>query len=208
MSREAIDAKKEEVITACGDLYDREGVKGVTIQKISFLTGYPRTTIYHHFRSNEEAIIGFLNREYENWISDIRKIYNENSTLTKTEFAEKLARSLEPRRIMLKILSTNICDVERKSRMERIVNLNKSYRTAMILIRKCLDKFFPEMTQQDKYDFVYVFFPFMQGIYFYAELSEKQRKAMEEAKVPFKLGTIYETTYRATLIFLKQITGE
>ena len=118
----------------------------------------------------------------------------------------KFDTSYKPTVTVTKI--ANIDYFQMSSYSGKFTNLNKSYRTAMILIRKCLDKFFPEMTQQDKYDFVYVFFPFMQGIYFYAELSEKQRKAMEEAKVPFKLGTIYETTYRATLIFLKQITGE
>ena len=42
---------------------------------------------------------------------------------------------------------------------------------------------------------MYVFFPFMFGIYPYAEVTEKQKKAMEEAEVEYKYQTIYEITY-------------
>ena len=37
----------------------------------------------------------------------------------------------------------------------------------------------------------------------YAEVTEKQKEAMEKAKVPFKFQTIYEITYNGLLELLK-----
>jgi hypothetical protein len=42
---------------------------------------------------------------------------------------------------------------------------------------------------------MYVFFPFMFGIYPYAEVTAKQKEAMTEAEVDYKYQSIYEITY-------------
>ena len=54
-----------------------------------------------------------------------------------------------------------------------------------------------------KDEFIFLFFPFMYGIYPYAEVTEKQKQAMSDADVPFKYLTIYEITYKGILQFLK-----
>ena len=58
-----------------------------------------------------------------------------------------------------------------------------------------LEKFCPGKSQADRQNFIYVFFPFMFGIYPYAEVTEKQKAAMKEAGIDFFYQTVYELTY-------------
>lgn len=115
--------------------------------------------------------------------------------MTDAEFADALAHSLEERATLLKIMSMNHYDMEENSRMERLVEFKKAYGRSLAEVREGLDKFFPDMTVQDKQDFIFSFFPFMFGIYPYTVVSEKQRKAMEEAGVNYVYMSIYEITF-------------
>ena len=57
------------------------------------------------------------------------------------------------------------------------------------------------MNKRDKEEFLYVYFPFMYGIYPYAYPTDKQISAMDEVKLSHLDVTIYEMTYQ----FLKLI---
>lgn len=114
------------------------------------------------------------------------------------EFASALARSLEERPNLLKLLSMNHYDMEENSRIERLVEFKKAYGCSMKEVQNCLNQFFPQMSEPDKQDFIYSFFPFMFGIYPYTIVTEKQKQAMEQADVHYVYMTIYEITYRET----------
>ena len=65
----------------------------------------------------------------------------------------------------------------------------------MQLMRMLLEKFCPDMSAENIRSFNYMFFPFMFGIYPYAEVTAKQKEAMKEAEVDYKYHSIYEITY-------------
>ena len=58
---------------------------------------------------------------------------------------------------------------------------------------RILTKFCSEKSDQEIKDFIYVFFPFMFGIYPYAAVTDKQREAMEQAKVDYIYQSIFDT---------------
>ena len=49
---------------------------------------------------------------------------------------------------------------------------------------------------------MYVFFPFMFGIYPYAEVTARQKKAMKEAEIDYRYQSIYEITYNCLVRLL------
>ncbi len=69
-------------------------------------------------------------------------------------------------------------------------------------MRRLLDKFCPEMSEPQKQNFIYVFFPFMFGIYPYTAVTDKQKYAMKEGGVDFFYQTIYEITYACLIRLL------
>lgn len=194
-SEELTAARKEEIITACAELYKTMSFKDITIKEIGNATTFTRTSIYNYFQTKEEIFLALLQREYELWIHRLKQIQAEHKRMTETEFADALAHSLEERKNLLKIMSMNHYDMEENSRIERLIEFKVVYGQSLAEVRNCLDKFFPKMTVQDKQDFIFSFFPFMFGIYPYTVVTEKQREAMTQAKVNYVYMSIYEITY-------------
>ena len=194
-SEELTASRKEEIITACAELYKTMSFKDITIKEIGNATTFTRTSIYNYFQTKEEIFLALLQREYELWIHRLKQIQAEHERMTETEFADALAHSLEERKNLLKIMSMNHYDMEENSRIERLIEFKVVYGQSLAEVRNCLDKFFPKMTVQDKQDFIFSFFPFMFGIYPYTVVTEKQREAMARAKVNYVYMSIYEITY-------------
>ena len=203
MTTKITDIRKEEIIKACEKLYKKENFKDITLKHIGEKTSFSRTSIYNYFQTKEEIFLALFQREYEKWIDALNKMYEENEKLSKEEFASKLAHTIEERPTLLKLLSMNMYDMEENSRMEVLIEFKKAYGDSMKMVRKCLDKFFKSMREEEKEEFIFLFFPLMYGIYPYAEVTKKQQVAMEKADVPFKYLSIYEITYKGIIKLLK-----
>ena len=201
-SPELTSARREEIINACEKLYQTMSFKEITLRDIAGATSFTRTSIYNYFQTKEEIFLALLTREYNRWIDELTSILAREK-MTREEFAEALARSLENRAQLLKIMSMNHYDMEENSRPENLVEMKIAYGRAMSAVRDCLKKFFPEMTAKQVDDFISNFFPFMFGIYPYTFVTEKQRAAMEEAGVNYVFLTIYEITYNCVIGLLK-----
>lgn len=202
MSKEIEDIRKEEIIKACEELYKTENFKDITIKYIGEKTTVSRTSIYNYFQTKEEIFLALFQKEYERWIEDLNKMYEENNTMSKDEFAKSLAHTIEKRPTLLKLLSMNMYDMEENSRMENLIEFKTAYGNSMKMVRKCLDKFFNNMSEEEKDEFIFLFFPLMYGIYPYTEVTNKQKEAMEKGGVPFKYLAIYEITYKGILRLL------
>ncbi len=194
-SKELTESRKEEIIAACAELYKTMSFKDITIKEIGNATSFTRTSIYNYFQTKEEIFLALLQREYELWNDSLRQMRNENDKMDVSEFADALAHSLEKRENLLKIMSMNHYDMEENSRIERLTDFKIVYGQSLTEMRNCLDKFFPEMTDRDKQDFIYSFFPFMFGIYPYTRVTDKQKEAMRQANVNYVFMSIYEITY-------------
>ena len=194
-SKELTAARKDEIISACAKLYKTMSFKEITIKEIGNATSFTRTSIYNYFQTKEEIFLALLQREYELWVADLKRVQNEHEKMTVSEFADAIAKSLEERKNLLKIMSMNHYDMEENSRIERLADFKAVYGQSLTEVRNCLDKFFPEMTIQEKQDFIYSFFPFMFGIYPYTVVTDKQKEAMKLANVNYIYMSIYEITY-------------
>lgn len=203
MEKKPVDVRREEIINACEELYKKENFKDITLKQIGEKTTFSRTSIYNYFQTKEEIFLALFQREYEKWIEDLNKIYEENEKLTTEELANKLAHTIEKRPTLLKILAMNLYDMEDNSKMEALVEFKQAYGDSIKAVKRCLDKFVINMNEEEKTNFIFSFFPFMYGIYPYAVVTAKQKEAMETADVPFKKLTIYEIAYMGTLKLLK-----
>ena len=135
-----------------------------------------------------------LQREYEAWTADLEAIPRQYEAMSADELAEALAHTLEKRGCMLKLVCMNLYDMEGNSRMENLVAFKTVYAGAMKAVTCCLNKFFPHMTAADIQGFLYAFFPFLFGVYPYTMVTEKQKQAMELARVSYPRYSVYEIT--------------
>ena len=199
---EEIARKREEIVDACEQLYQTTGFKEITLKEISKITSFSRPTIYNYFETKEEIFLALFKREYDRWNEDLQSINEENERLTKAQLAEKIAQSLAERPQLLKLLSMNNFDMEANSRQEFLTSFKESYGGSLSRMSRLLTKFCPDMSVSDIQNFIYIFFPFMFGIYPYTEVTEKQRTAMEEAGINYVYQSVYELTYSCLIRLL------
>ena len=200
---ELIAARREEIINACQRLYQTLSFKEITLKEIGAETSFSRPTIYNYFQTKEEIFLALYEREYDLWNAELEAILAENEPLSKAGLAEKIARSLQKREQLLKLLAMNNYDMEANSRPELLVSFKAAYGKSLENVDQLLQKFCPELDEARRLSFRLVFFPFMFGIYPYAAVTEKQRLAMEQAGVDFRYLSIYELT----LACLRRLLG-
>ena len=194
-------ARREEIIAACRTLYETMSFKEITLKEIGQLTSFTRTSIYNYFETKEEIFLALFQREYELFAEDLDSLCEQEDTLTRDELASALARALERRPLMLKLLSMNLYDMEANSRMERLVEFKAAYGESIAAICRCLEKFAPALGEKGRETFLYAFLPFVYGLYPYTVVTEKQRRAMQEAGTPY----VYMSTYDMACTFIRTI---
>ena len=203
-SPERTAARKEEIISACEKLYQTMSFKDITLKEIGNETSFSRPTIYNYYQTKEEIFLALFEREYVRWNEELLSILKDNEKLIKEQLAEKLALSIANRKQLLKLLAMNNYDMEENSRPELLTSFKVAYGESIKNVCRILTKFCPEKTVKEIQDFVYVFFPFMFGIYPYTAVTEKQKIAMKEAKINY----VYQTVYELTCSCLIRLLGE
>ena len=194
-SPERTAARKEEIISACEKLYQTMSFKDITLKEIGNETSFSRPTIYNYYQTKEEIFLALFEREYVRWNEELLSILKDNEKLIKEQLAEKLALSIANRKQLLKLLAMNNYDMEENSRPELLTSFKVAYGESIKNVCRILTKFCPEKTVKEIQDFIYVFFPFMFGIYPYTSVTDKQREAMKNADVDFTYQSIYDITY-------------
>ena len=199
---EIIAQRREEIVGACEQLYQTMSFKEITLKEISSVTSFSRPTIYNYFHTKEEIFLALFEREYDRWNEDLEKILDSDKEYSSKELADQIAKSLERRAQLLKLLSMNNYDMEENSRGELLASFKTAYGKSLTLFREILGKYCAGMSAAGAEHIIYVFFPFMFGIYPYAEVTAKQKSAMKEAEVDYKYQSIYEITYNCLIRLL------
>ena len=194
-------SRREEIVNACEKLYQTMSFREITLKEISVETSFSRPSIYNYFQTKEEIFLALMQREYEDWAAALFALTETQETMTADAFASALAHSLEQHEQLLKLLAMNHYDMEANSRPERLTEFKVAYGASLDAVRACLKKFFPET---DCERFIFVFFPFLFGVYPYSVATEKQLCAMREAKIEFRMHSIYEIVYSCVM----QLLGE
>ncbi|MBP3729847.1 MAG: TetR family transcriptional regulator [Mailhella sp.] len=203
VSPEFAAGRKTEIIDACKKLFQTMNFRQITLKEIGKETSFSRPSIYNYFHTKEEIFLALFEREYALWTADLDTLLRQHDSMTKPELADGLARSLEKRGDLLKLLSKNLYDMEENSRLETLTSFKTEFKNSMNAVHALLDKFCPEMDEQEKQDFLYMFFPFVYGIYPYTAVTEKQKDAMERAGMHYSYQSVHEICYK----FLARLLG-
>ena len=200
---EIIAQRREEIVGACEKLYQTMNFKDITLKEIGNATSFSRPTIYNYFHTKEEIFLALFELEYDRWNADLEEILNSDQKYSEEQIASLIAESLEKRAQLLKLLSMNNYDMEENSREELLASFKRAYGQSLKNFRKILEKHCSGITDANAEQIMYIFFPFMFGIYPYTEVTAKQKAAMTEAEVEYKYQTIYEITYNCLIRLLK-----
>ena len=191
-SPELTEARKEEIMNACEQLYRSMNFKEITLKEIGEVTTFTRTSIYNYFQTKEEIFLALFQREYELWSEALEGIQRRPGMLSRRQLADRIAETLSERELMLKLLAVNQDDMEENSRMESLVEFKKAYGKSVDLMEKILAKYCPGVNEAERHSRVISSLQFLHGIYPYAYRTKKQEEAMKKAGVMPVRKTIRE----------------
>ena len=202
MQKKIVDTRREEIIDACEKLYKEVGFKSVNIKLIGENISCSRTSIYNYFETKEEIFLALVEREYLIWNKDLKKFYEKDNKVTLDEFINNIVSSLSKRKILLKLISMNMYEMEENSSYESVKSYKTAYTESVNLFKNCLIKLL-NFNEEEATNKVFTFFPFMIGIYPYSAVTKKQKKALTELDFKYNYYNI-EDLIR---IGLKNILG-
>lgn len=203
-SPELTEARRNEIMKACKELYDKMNFKDISLKEIGNVTSFTRTSIYNYFQSKEEIFLALFEKEYLDWTADLTEILESPDAMDTEELSERIAETLTKRELMLRLLSANLYDLEENSRMERLVDFKRAYKSSVEVMGKILEKHYPDLDESERRLTLVTAFEFLHGTYPYAHATDKQAEAMEEAGVPKWNYTLYELLYEG----LRRILGQ
>ena len=204
-SAELTNARREEIISACAQLYQTMSFKEITLKDIAGATSFTRTSIYNYFQTKEEIFLALMQKEYERWVAALDNLAASYTVMSVEAFSGALAHTLEKRGMLLKLLSMNHFDMEENSRPECLREFKEAYGASIEALGRCLAKFFPGMDARARQDFLYAFLPFLYGLYPYTTVSGKQRRAMAEAGLDFVYMSVYDMACSCVRALLRGI---
>ena len=90
-SEKLTNARRQEIIDACEQLYEVMPFKDITLGEIGAKTSFTRTSIYNYFRTKEEIFLALLEREFRTWSSDLASLAEQS--FPQREFASRFAEA-------------------------------------------------------------------------------------------------------------------
>ena len=192
-SPELTEARKVEIMEACKKIYETKTFKEVNLKEIGEVTSFTRTSIYNYFESKEEIFLRIFEDEYLKWTTDLQEIIDEGE-LCRDKLAKKLAESLEKRKLMLKLLSVNLYDMEENSRFDLLVSFKETCWETVKSFKAVITKFCKDMNGEEIESLSLAFFAYLHGIYPYAYATDYQCRAMDQAGMKYKKQKIYDIT--------------
>ena len=121
-SPELTEARKEEIMNACEQLYRSMNFKEITLKEIGEVTTFTRTSIYNYFQTKEEIFLALFQREYELWSEALEGILRRPGMLSRRQLADRIAETLSERELMLKLLAKYCPGVNEAERHSRVIS--------------------------------------------------------------------------------------
>ena len=200
-TRETPEIREEEILNACEKLYEKMNFRDVTVKEIGTIISCSRPSIYNYFQSKEEIFLRLFEREYLLWCDELEMIAADGVKVC--ELPEKLARSLEKRKLMLKLLAVNLYDMEENSRIERLISFKKAYGKSVELLDTVLKTAFPGKTYKERRQTLLTALQFLHGVYPYSHATPKQIEAMDAVGIRHDNGNVYELLLTGFKMILK-----
>ena len=173
-----IEKRRQEILDAFFKLYETRVFGDIHIKAISEETSFTRATIYNYFKNMDEIFLCAYQGEYVCWTQALRGIEAGCDAMTHEQFADAIAHSLEARH-------------------------KQAFADVVEAFHDCVAKFCPEKSEADIQRVLYIFFPFMHGMYRYIDITPVQDAARRAAHFRLPKTTIYQLSYDALMQILK-----
>jgi AcrR family transcriptional regulator len=176
---EQIADRRNEIVSACEQIYTAGGFDAVTFKAISEKTSFTRPSIYNYYATKEEVMLDLLSRYFVDWYSEIRSQLSDKAP-SREEVCRVFAEVSEKYQNMF-LIFTDLKNIEDGCRVERIVDFKRHYIAFEDFFEALVARSFPNAARETidaaRSGIIILF----HGAYPVTHSSEKQIQAIKEA---------------------------
>ena len=129
------------------------------LKDIVWETSMSRPSLYNNFETKDEIFLALLQQEYETLTAELEDLAGRESPLSVEELAEGVARALDRRQLLLRLLSKDLLEMEDRSRPERLTEFKRAYGAWIRALERCLQKALPELDSKRRGGLLCAFLP-------------------------------------------------
>lgn len=191
-TEEQIIDRKQEIISACKQLYLSGGYDAVSMQEISKITSISRASLYTYYSKKEEILLSLLLQCYIELEKILKADFDNCQSMSKEEYSELLARRWSEQDLLISLTSIHYISLEKKCSQHLLNDYKTRLKPFFDTFDGGLKKFFPHITEEQVRYFGVLFFSLMNGLYPMTHLSNKQAEAMTKAIPEYTPPDFYE----------------
>ncbi len=203
-NQKQIDQRKKEITAACKQIYIAEGYDSITMEKISQFTSMSRSSIYNYYTTKEEIILELLAECCLEFEDILKKIFDSRNNMTKEEFCELFATELNKQSLFLSLNTVHFITLtlDKNCSQEMLDEFKIKIKPLFDTIHNGVKKFFPNVSDEQKHEFIFFIFAMVNGIYPMTHLTEKQHKALAKAIPDYKTPDFYKIFKKGMLALM------
>jgi len=203
------DIRKEEILDSFKKLFESICFNDISFKSISKNTSCGRTSIYNYFKTKEDILIELYKDEFKRWEEDLNDILNIDNIGDVSLYSSLIAKSIEKREVMLKIMSLNFASIEENVSFENLVSFKKIYFSVIDTFKKTLYKFFIMDIKKETLDKIASFYLiFLKGLYSFVRLTNKQKEAIKLSENTIEEIDIFTYSYETIYMLISSERGK
>ena len=144
-TKEQVDQRKREILDAMDSIYLNKEFNSIYLKDIADLTSISRTAIYFYYKSKEEILLDSFYNHFVSLDDGLEVLADRCSC--KDEAVQGIASLLEENIIILKIMSSNLEDIERTASLDNLIVLKTELKRFFEYFKKIVFKFNPDVDQ-------------------------------------------------------------
>lgn len=173
-TKEQIDERKKEILDAMDSLYLKKELSSIYLKDISEMTHISRTAIYYYYKNKEEILLDSLYNHFIKLDDSLSTLLTKN--LNKEELIDSISSIFEENIIILKIMSSNLEDIERSTTLENLITLKTEFKRFQTTFKLLVNKINPTL---DENSILTTFIIMMYGYYPVSFPIDVQKEAMK-----------------------------
>ena len=182
-TKEQVDQRKREILDAMDSIYLNMEFNSIYLKDIADLTSISRTAIYFYYKSKEEILLDSFYNHFVSLDDGLEVLADRCSC--KDEAVQGIASLLEENIIILKIMSSNLEDIERTASLDNLIVLKTELKRFFEYFKKIVFKFNPDVDQNVALS---TFISMMYGYYPLTYPIEVQKEAMKQTQTEINVS--------------------
>ncbi|WEE35625.1 TetR/AcrR family transcriptional regulator [Lactiplantibacillus paraplantarum] len=174
-AKDQIDQRKDVILSAANELYNKGSYPNVTFAKLSQKISLSRPAIYKYFKKPEEILMELLRRE----IIVFEQSLNAKNSSTPEDFTNELTKYLLHHDSLLKLFSITYTVIEPALDLNHLILLKQEIFSLMLILKGKLQLINSNITEEKINTFQYSVLTFVAAVYPISHGKQEQYVAME-----------------------------